>query len=174
VSTRTWIAEFGSGYEIPDSIAQNPLLFDMSWHNDVCPSFCLATHADKDSDYCTWRLWVEHPDRELREEGDTERFFVTPGDGTADTVYAGEDANEAIRLLTIAQLQHDVMKLYLTADIDDRAALAFLDTATADYTERDIEALREMHKEYTERIENAANDAESLRYAETDEVSNAS
>lgn len=83
-STRTWASEFGGEYEIPGFIrflAKKGLLNDMSWHNDVSPSFGIQgelLEPDEDMDELAVRLWVDHPLASYREVGG-KRFMVTTG-----------------------------------------------------------------------------------------------
>jgi hypothetical protein len=73
-----WSKEHGADYAIPAEITarlEAGTLFDCSYHNDACPSF--GTPTDKGE---RLSLWVEHPDANLREYGDTaKRFMVTTG-----------------------------------------------------------------------------------------------
>lgn len=85
-----WKNEFGKEYDIPDevlSLVSKGLAEDVSWHNDICPSF---GYYDDDVNL---RLWVEHPDPDLRIPGML-RFFVTHDN---EEVAMTDDVNEAIR-----------------------------------------------------------------------------
>jgi hypothetical protein len=59
----TWIREFDESYAVPDCITQAEGIRDISWHNDVCPSFDVPLgklmHA--------LTIWADHPDLEKRE-----------------------------------------------------------------------------------------------------------
>lgn len=78
-----WQAEFGASYQVPAAFTNEPDLFDISWHNDVSPSFCW------DEDIDLPRLWVAHPDRDHREAPDMKRFCITKGD---DVVWQSDDS----------------------------------------------------------------------------------
>ena len=101
-----WVREFGTGYAVPPEVSNT--LLDQSWHNDVSPSF---THpdapADDDHDL---RLWVEHPEPEMREYAGFARFTVTDGRlRDADQILGGEigahvqtdDLADALRVLAV-------------------------------------------------------------------------
>ena len=75
-----WKAEFGSAYRIPatlDILASKGVIEDMSWHNDVNPSFGKITCRKYEV-----RLWIEHPDPRQRNEG-AKRYAVSVGDSEA-------------------------------------------------------------------------------------------
>ena len=78
----TWQDEFGAGYEVPRIVTDT--LTDQSWHNDACPSF--GTEIV--------RLWVEHPDPELRESQGA-RYAVTVWDREG-SFYEGADLTYAL------------------------------------------------------------------------------
>jgi hypothetical protein len=71
-----WVDEFGPYYEIPGFLpflVRKGVLGDLSWHNDVSPSFGLV-NSDPNEEV---RLWVEHPFKDQRETGpDDNRFLV--------------------------------------------------------------------------------------------------
>lgn len=74
-----WISEFGREYEIPgivDWMARQGVVEDISWHNDVMPSFALTDPAD---DGYGVRIWIDHPIRLMRETGASNRFTVQEG-----------------------------------------------------------------------------------------------
>jgi hypothetical protein len=69
---------------------------DMSWHNDVCPSFGVGcTHLGED--VCL-RLWSDHPNPELREMSPTPRYHVsfTGYKSQEGNILATDDVAEAI------------------------------------------------------------------------------
>lgn len=66
---RLWEKEFGRGYDVPSKIEALGWT-DISWHNDMCPSF---TPDPNDPDI---RLWVEHPDPSMREFDDQPRYAI--------------------------------------------------------------------------------------------------
>src|SRR5262245_56752308 len=64
---RTYKNQFDADYAVPTAIMRlvdTGQLTDMSWHDDVCPSFCPADVKDD-----SIRLWVDHPDPQQRELG---------------------------------------------------------------------------------------------------------
>lgn len=92
-----WEAEFGAAYAVPDEIralANAGKLEDISWHNDVCPSFSVADGSVK--------LWVDHPEREQRECTPVNRFTVClydeGGDWLTDALRT-DDVGEVIAYL---------------------------------------------------------------------------
>ena len=90
-----WRTEFGGGYAVPPEITAAGLV-DCSWHNDVCPSFCLPEQADHEG---AVRLWVDHPDPDQRERGsDAPRYLVSDGAG-GDEFYEGENVHDALAAL---------------------------------------------------------------------------
>lgn len=92
-----WREEFGEAYAVPAEITSDARLVDVSWRNDVCPSFIAAEDLDAwDSESVTLRLWVEHPDPEQRAwEGP--RYVVTREDD--NDVHRGDDAAAAVDAL---------------------------------------------------------------------------
>lgn len=90
----TWIDEHGAEYDVPLEILHMEGIEDWSWHNDVCPSFGLY---DSDSN-AMLRIWVQHPDMEMRECFD-HRFsvvFYETGD-EGDEICITDDVMTAIR-----------------------------------------------------------------------------
>lgn len=74
-----WESEFGGEYRVPMWIQ---LRFpDISWHNDVSPSFQVSGN-----EYQMVRLWVDHPKKMEREVPGNRRFSLTWDDynGTSD------------------------------------------------------------------------------------------
>jgi hypothetical protein len=72
-----WKGEFGTKWDMPgllDFLVQELVVEDLSWHNDMSPSF--GVYDDKTEKEV--RLWVGHPIREYREFGG-DRFIVTAG-----------------------------------------------------------------------------------------------
>lgn len=121
----TWIDEFGPEYEIPEQIlrlVREGRLFDMSWHNDVCPGFATV---QADSDEATQEgarvLWVEHPDPEKRELSGAPRYGVTVmADGwqIKSELYEGDDLEAALAAVTDAAAAANVFD-YFTARLGD-------------------------------------------------------
>jgi hypothetical protein len=72
-NTPLWVREHGRACDVPDQIAHDPRLIDISWHNDVSPSFMLAS-ADGIAEIDV-RLWVAPVKVEDR-EFDGPRFQV--------------------------------------------------------------------------------------------------
>jgi hypothetical protein len=109
-----WVSEFGEEYAVPDAIAQAEGIEDLSWHNDVCPSFGLHV-AEGDEPYAhTVRIWCDHPDPEQSGWGtrDCPRFQVAyEADASAiagvpcGVEWSTDDPDEAVRVL-LASLEH--------------------------------------------------------------------
>lgn len=100
--TPLWLDEFGPAYAVPSEIAD--VLEDLSFGNDVCPSFTTRVLAQNDPDYHAGvdvRLWADHPDPQQRETGpDTPRFRVSHFFGETEFVYETEtDIAEALAVL---------------------------------------------------------------------------
>jgi hypothetical protein len=97
VKKASWDSEFGAEYEVPNEIlnlVSKGYANDMSWHNDVSPSFGKEVQLDK-----FLRLWIDHKDPYSRELSG-KRFSVTLDDeeGNAYTIDDGttDDVNEAV------------------------------------------------------------------------------
>ena len=94
----SWIDEFGAEYAVPAEITakvESGAWVDNSWHNDVSPSF--------DSHETGRRIWVEHPDPDLR-EWENPRYAVFALNeyhehASDDTIYHGDDLAEAMRAM---------------------------------------------------------------------------
>lgn len=98
----TWIEEFGADYAVPPEVlalVAQGVLFDQSWHNDVSPSFS-HRDAEPDADH-DLRLWVEHPQRNMREMrgSDWARFVVSDLDGTPTHWFETDDITTALDAL---------------------------------------------------------------------------
>lgn len=99
-----WRAEFGPEFDVPATITD--ALHDTSWHNDTAPSFTVK-NASTAKAYAA--LFADHPDvteRELSDEmgEDAARYRVFI-DGTLNdfgTLWAGDDAGEAVKQLWAA------------------------------------------------------------------------
>lgn len=91
-----WVLEFGADFNVPDVITNHPLLCDLSWHNDICPSFC---YNDPDSDYVDARLWVSHPDVAEREFAEQPRFWVRSDEGR--DYFQSNDENDATKAVDV-------------------------------------------------------------------------
>lgn len=85
MADRTFQSEFRSWYDIPDVLrflVKEGVLEDMSWHNDVSPSFgvtgVVKGTRTRPEGYHTSevRIWVAHPLERFRESGE-KRFIVT-------------------------------------------------------------------------------------------------
>lgn len=95
VKVSLWRAEFGPGYQVPGVITDEPGIEDISWRNDVAPSFTFASVAELGT--TDLRLWVEHPDPAEREAGPrAPRYSVMFDD---DECYSGDDVNAALENL---------------------------------------------------------------------------
>jgi hypothetical protein len=106
--TPTYRDEFPADYTVPASIANDPRLDDMSWHNDVCPSFTMKGYEDGGpAGLPDVRLWVNHPVRDSREFVEQPRLMVT--DGERAYFFESEnddDAAAAVEALIAACTRH--------------------------------------------------------------------
>jgi hypothetical protein len=103
-----WVAEFGEDWQVPDVIALAEGIEDMSWHNDVCPSFGLHVAENGEPYAHTIRIWCDHPDPAQSGWGwrESPRFTVTyqadverspgqpPGDEIVGAPCVGLDGSE--------------------------------------------------------------------------------
>jgi hypothetical protein len=95
----SWDSEFGASYKVPKKLldlADAGVLEDVSWHNDISPSFERKTEGGY-----SVRLWVEHPDLDQREAGGS-RFMITmddPDGAFLITVIETDKLDEALRVL---------------------------------------------------------------------------
>ena len=108
----TWDAEFGPYYEVPGFLpflVRKKIVEDMSWHNDVAPSFGLYSEQGKTEREI--RLWVDHPFKSQREVGGT-RFWVADSvDHEPQTDFSTDDFEEALdKLFTLLGAYHKGMK----------------------------------------------------------------
>lgn len=93
----SWKSEHGSDYEVPGLIefmAKEGILEDVSWHNDVMPSFKISDPTNEEY----WvRLWVDHPVAFEREMGGR-RFVVSKGlyASEYDFEYETDDLEDAV------------------------------------------------------------------------------
>lgn len=67
----------------------------MHWHNDVCPSWCIAGPADHDLGVI---LWIDYPERSKREHFD-ERYALSSADLSEQT----ESWNKVLRWIENAR-----------------------------------------------------------------------
>jgi len=92
-----WISEFGPEWQIPKEIldlVNAGVLSDMSWHNDVCPSFGKEIAPDT-----FFQMFVEHPNLNERESPDG-RFsasLVKP-DGSVDYLLVTDNLSEVLTM----------------------------------------------------------------------------
>lgn len=97
----TWLSEFGKEYEVPNPIKAMCLFKvadDYSWHNDMCPSFGKTLDAEGSGDDI--RIWVEHPQIDMREHQDSKRFIVSVNETKNVTLcksFETDEVNEAIK-----------------------------------------------------------------------------
>ncbi len=106
-----WIKEFGSEYDIPKAVLKlldDGITKDMSWHNDLAPSFGIYLEKkDRDGDPkhdLDLRLFVEHPDASQREERGSDRYTVTIAENgeLSSEDYTTSDVHDAIRQYKLA------------------------------------------------------------------------
>jgi len=88
----SWLTEFDKSYACPSV----PTGFsDTSWHNDTCPSYMVTSKNSLLAEGVEVRVWMEHPNPDLRENGPEEgiehRFLVTMWD--SNTGYDIKSAN---------------------------------------------------------------------------------
>lgn len=102
-----WTAEFDDDYAVPhevESLVGQGYVSDMSWHNNVCPSFGRYT-----DDGLNLELFVDHPVQGEREMGDS-RFkllFQADHEDTSGTLlYDGDDMAAALAALGAALRDH--------------------------------------------------------------------
>lgn len=84
--------DFGPGFAVPDDV---PTTFvDDSWDVDTCPSFINAPANQK--------LWIEHPDRDQREDQDPgmKRFTLTDADDRSQVIFETDDWDEMKRFIS--------------------------------------------------------------------------
>jgi len=125
--TPTWRDEFPDYYAVPDVIATDPQLDDMSWHNDVCPSFT-AKGYDSSNDRPDVRLWVAALKIEDREFPEQPRLMVSDGEIVIRTWDDDTDAGQAVELLRDVCRKATAGELTLAATLQyltDEALLTF-------------------------------------------------
>lgn len=98
---RTYRTQFDASFDVPEAIAAAPGIVDISWGNDVSPSFTLPEY-ERDGDLPLFTLWVGHPEREAREM-DQERFLVCSNLEPYQALYNGNDAADALTALRNAR-----------------------------------------------------------------------
>lgn len=133
----SWSQEFSPEYQVPaeiESLHQQGLAEDMSWHNDVCPSFGGYVKAPispaQDGEYEV-RIWVDHPDPNKREIPTNPRFLVTymASDGGDMEVLANTDSvQEAIAAYTKAIGSRPLNKAPAAHQVDSETRLYDLHT----------------------------------------------
>lgn len=98
-NSQFWRDEFGASYAVPDVILTEPGIEDISWRNDIAPSFTYTAVADAGAHdpQVDLRLWVEHPDPHMRECGPAAPRFSVSLD--SDELYAGDDVDAALTCL---------------------------------------------------------------------------
>jgi hypothetical protein len=120
----TWVDEFGADWAVPDEIAKAEGIDDLSWHNDVAPTFgkYVAEHGQPCAHVL--RIWVDHVDPNESGWGErppsVPRYWISyesddPVDGidtvdTMDDVWAGDDPVEAVAWFvdTLVELRRKV------------------------------------------------------------------
>lgn len=99
---QTWRQEFSEDFNVPDIISNDSRLDDMSWHNDTSPSFTMAGYDTSDGVLPDIRLWVNHPEKGMREYVEQQRFFVGDVEGCWFESEDEADAEKAIAALIAA------------------------------------------------------------------------
>jgi hypothetical protein len=94
-----WRKEFGDGFAIPSGITGNPRFNDISWHNDMCPSFAVDVDPDAHTKGRYIVVWAEHPEASERELK-MKRYLVCwrDNDGNGDDILETDDVEEAVRV----------------------------------------------------------------------------
>jgi len=93
---RLFQREFGAHFEMPQPILDAldaGTLVDISWHNDVCPSFVRA--GDEELDSAT-RLWVSPANPEDREYPEFKHFGVYDHSGNGRSIIETDDVEIAL------------------------------------------------------------------------------
>ena len=85
---------FGDSFAVPAEVTDT--LTDISYRNDIAPSFTLQALMERFPDDDKVRLWVDHPDAAEREYPENPRYFVTV-DAFAVAVQT-DDLAEALRV----------------------------------------------------------------------------
>src|SRR5579864_257466 len=114
-----WKIEFGEGYAIPDAIAHHPDLVDISWHNDIDPSFALKGWEHDDTRDV--RISIAHPDVTHREDLSIARLRVVNCALDGRVLFASEDLDHDFeRALAVlkAHAPHDPGIVLETPDRD--------------------------------------------------------
>lgn len=88
-----WLTEFGAQWEVPAALVNDIRLEDVSWHNDVCPSFAWTGRAHDGDDV---RIWVDHPDRMKREYPEHPRYAIQRDSGSGPSIMT-DDLGVALR-----------------------------------------------------------------------------
>jgi len=93
-----WRAEHGNEFDVPVEVHQASDLLDISWHNDGCPSFIVASlELNLTDGPVPPMLWTDHPDPELRDWDMGGRYIVAGDDHKF--LYIGDSADEALEVL---------------------------------------------------------------------------
>lgn len=136
----SWVSEFGQEWAVPDVIAMAEGIEDMSWHNDVCPSFGRHVPERGDEYAHTVRVWCDHPDPDESgwgPRGDAPRFTVSytadaepdevkgvPCVGLDGSEFATESPEEALRVMMYSLT-------YVRAEIAERLRIRLADEGPA-------------------------------------------
>lgn len=132
-----WLTEFGAGFEVPPAIANDIRLEDVSWHNDVCPSFAWTGRAHDGDDV---RIWIDHPDRMTRQFPEHPRFVVQRDSGSGPSIQT-DDLDRAVRafwsLVTWEHTQR-AAELLESLALDEHAGLLRQLKAVAEAAEADV------------------------------------
>lgn len=95
-SGSAWLSEFGEEYQPPievRALVAGGALTDMSWHNDVAPSFKIGVSA--------FTLWCDAEDVSQREHTEWNRFWISEEDTEGNIIDNGsefetDDVKEAL------------------------------------------------------------------------------
>lgn len=109
-------SQFGTEYNIPEIITAHPGIIDISWGNDMCPSFTLTRYQYAHNNPHAI-LWVEHPNPDMREQRESHRYMVCTGNELTEIIYEGDDAQAAISALERGGLcKGDVVRFHTPLD----------------------------------------------------------
>ena len=88
---RTWLNQFGADYAVPAEVTG--MLADVSWGNDMCPSFCWREDTQTEPGAV---LWVDHPEPAQREVEGYCRFVITKN---GEPICSTDDLAEALQCM---------------------------------------------------------------------------
>jgi hypothetical protein len=84
---------------------------DMSWRNDLCPSFAFMIGSEGDSNHKLARVWVDHAEPASREFPESPRYSVTFEGGTGDC-FDALATDDWAEVLAYVEARRDLGKAY--------------------------------------------------------------